>query len=207
MIKLFLVDDEQHVIQGLLYLESNENEISVVGSSISEKGHIEEIKSLNTDIVLFNITIPEMASIEYCKQLNMRLPSINIIAFAENLTEKMLLEIWPKNADAVVSKSIKQKELLNVIQGVTLGHKILNKEISGFNDNDKSESVVIPHLTRTEIEVLKLLGSGLRRKEVAHRMDRSYYSVELHCKNIFKKFNNHKMESVLAIVRKARIIK
>jgi len=207
MIKLFLVDDDSHILQGLLDHEFEECEYSIVGLVKLENDTFGQLKLIDVDIVLLNILNPEMTSIEYCMQVKEQFPKIKVIAFANNLTEKMLHEIWPQTVDAIVPKSIEKKELVNVIVGVMLGHRIVNKKISGFLDNGKPESENIPHLTRTEIEVLKLLGSGLRRKEVAHKLNRSYYSVELHCKNIFKKFNDHKMKSILEKVRKARIIK
>ncbi len=207
MINLFLIDDKLHLIQGLLDHKSEECEYSIVGSEKLGNAVFEQLKLIDVDLVLLNIRNPEMTSIDYCKRLRKQFPKIKIIAFADNLTEKMLYAIWPQKADAVIPKSIEKKELGNIIEGVILGHKIVNNKISGTLDNCKPETEHIPHLTRTEIEVLQLLGSGLRRKEAAHKMDRSYYTVEKHCNNIFEKFNEHKMKSILEKVRKARIIK
>lgn len=207
MIKLFLINDELHVIQSLLDFDKDDGEIIVVGSSTSEKKNFDELKILNIDIVLINITIPEMDSIAYCRQLRKKLPKIKVIAFADSLNIRLLHKIWPVNADAIVTKSPEKIELVQVISGVMLGNRIIDNKISIIIDNNNAEAVVIPHLTGTEIDVLKLLGTGLRRKEVAHKMDRSYYTVEKHCNNLFEKFNIHKMKTILAIVRKAGIIK
>lgn len=207
MISLFLVDDDSNILHSLTDFENNESEISVVGSSVSGIETSRQLKLTDVDIVLFNIINPEMAGVACCKQLKEQFPKVKVIAFIGELDSDTLLKIWLQKVDAILLRSTRRNELITVIRRVMKGRKIVGDNIKPFFENGRYGSGDIPFLTKTEIKVLTMLGSGLSRKEVAHKMNRTLYSVQFHCKNIFQKFNAHKMKPILDKVRDAKIIK
>ena len=173
MIKLFLVDDDANSTQSLLDFESNEFEISIIGSAKSSIDTLRQLRSKDIDIVLLNIISPEMSGVDFCYQIKEEFPNVKIIVLTDEINNDILLKIWLQKTDAIFSKKIEKKELVDVIVRVMEGQKVIDKNIPCFFDNNKPESGNIPHLTKTEVEVLKLLGSGLSRKEAAHKMNRS----------------------------------
>lgn len=207
MISLFLIDDELHNIKNLLVSNNSESDIAVLGSTGSGTETTEQLKLLIADIVLLNIIAPEIAGVEYCKQLKEELPKIKVIVITDETDSEILLKIWLQRVDAILPKNIGHTELVKVIRLVMKGHRIINENIPCFFENDQPKTDRIPHLTTSEIEILRLFGSGLIRKEVAHKLNRSLYTIQFHCENIFEKFNDHKMKSILEKVRKAKIIK
>ena len=206
-IRLFCINDVSNLIQDLVDFESDDLQISLTGSAIWETDIIQQLKLQHVDIVIFNLVAPELLGVGHCKQLKEEFPKLKIIVATEETNTDILRKIWLQKVDALVPKTVNKNEMNNVIRSVMKGHRIINHNIPRFTHNSQSNSVDIPHLTKTEIELLTLLGAGLLRKEAAHKMNISLSTVQFHSKNIFEKFNDHKMQSILEKVRKARIIK
>ena len=207
MVKLFLVDYDAEFTEELLGIESGESEIVIVGSANSGETTLMKLETEKIDILLFNITAPEMSGIDFCCIIKKEFPNIKIIATVGEVSQHILLKIWQQRVDAIIPKTIEMSAFYNVIRGVMKGHKIVHHSLSFFSIKDHPEPANIPHLTETEIKILKLLGQGFRRKEAAHYLNISLSSIKFHCDNIFDKFNDRKMRSILDKVRKARIIK
>ncbi len=207
VIKLFCINDISNLIQELIDFDSDDIQISLFGSATLETDTIMELKLQHVDIVLFNLSAPVLFGADYCKQLKEEYPKLKIIVTTDEINIDILRKIWLQKVDALLPKSVGKNEMINAIRSVMVGHRIINHNIPCFSENCQTNSDDIPHLTITEIELLKLLGSGLLRKEAAHKMNISLYTVQFHCNNMFEKFNDHKMQSIIEKVRKARIIK
>jgi len=208
MINLFLVDDHEYLIQGLIAaLEHHEFEANIVGSATSGKEAINLLSSLYVDVVLLDIIMPEMDGIECCRQIKKDFPHIKVIALTGELNPDILLNIWLEKADGILTKTGGVDELVGTIKSVMKGQKVIGNDVPGFFEYSESPTNHVPKLTITEREVLKLLGSGLTRQEAADKMNKTKYSVEFHCKNLFRKFNTNRIHSIIAEARKARLIK
>jgi len=208
MINLFLIDDHSYLNQGIVAVFNEQDYgINVVGSATSGEEALKQLRGLDVDLVLLDIIMPEMDGIVCCQLIKKRFPEIKIIAFTGELDPNILLKIWLQGVEGILIKTCGTDELAASIKRVSKGFKIIGNGVPSFLDNCESDIGNAPKLTKTEVEVLKLLGSGLTRKETAEHMNRSMYAVEFHCKNMFKKFNTNRIHTILAEARKARIIK
>jgi len=207
MINLFLIDDQSLFNEGIKAILREQNCLNVLGSATCGEQALEQLKTLDVDVVLLDIIMPEMDGIVVCQLIKEKFPKIKVIAFTAELDPNTLLKIWLKDVDGILIKVCGMDELLATIKTVNKGFKIIGKGVPSFLENCESDVGNIPRLTSTEIKVLKLLGSGLTRKEAAEQMNRSMYAIEFHCKNLFKKFNTNRIHTILAEARKARIIK
>jgi DNA-binding NarL/FixJ family response regulator len=207
MINLFIVDDHEYLSHGIIAVfETKDYNIKVVGFANSGIIALEKLKSLDVDVLLLDLIMPEMDGVELCRIVKVTFPEIKIIAFTGELDPTLLLKVWLEKANGILLKSCGIEELVTTIKNVMGGQRIIGKKVPSFLENCGIGTNSIPKLTKTEIEVLKLLGSGLTRQEVADHLHRTKYSVEFHCKNLLRKFNDNRIHSVLAEARKARII-
>jgi len=209
MINLFLVDDHDFLNQGIkAVLIKHCNAIKVIGSATSGIDALKQLETLKVDIVLLDIVMPEMDGITCCSRIKNVFPEIKIIAFTGELNPEILIQIWLQKADGILLKTCGINELISTIKDVMSGQKIIGKHVPSFFELcEISETKSTPKLTRTELEVLKLLATGLTRQQVADKMYRSKYTVEFHCKNLLKKFKTNRINSIIAEARKERIIK
>lgn len=208
MINLFIVDDHFYLIQGLTaVLEHKEYEINIVGSATSGNEALTKLKLLEVDIVLLDIIMPEMDGIECCKQIKEKFPDIKVIALTGELNPDVLVNIWLEKVDGILTKTGGVDELISTIKSVMKGQRVIGEDVPYFFEYCVPKTEPVPKLTKTEREVLNLLGSGLTRQEAADKINRTKYSIEFHCKNLFRKFNTNRIHSIISEARKARLIK
>ncbi len=207
MINLLLVDDRSNLNQRITTaFKHKDYNVNIVGSVTSGRDAIEQLSLFNVDVVLLDIIVPEMDGISCCQEIKELYPATKVITFIGELNPDLLLKIWAQKVDGILLKTCGTDELATTLTSIMKGNKIIDKNIPDFFDRSNTPKKLIPRLTKTEIEVLKLLGSGLLRKEVADRMNKSTYTVDFHCKNLLKKFNTNKMPVLLVEARKRRII-
>ncbi len=206
MIKLLIVDDHLYLIRGLISVFEEHDEIKIIASADSGTDALEKLKTNDIDIVLLDILMPEMDGIECCKQIKSKYPYIKVIAFTGEYDTQILYKIWNNKADGILLKTCGLNELTETIISVMNGQKIIGVGVPSFFEeaNAKHSS---PQLTKKETEILKLLGSGLSRKEVANHLFINIETVHFHCKNIFRKFDSNKINLIIAEAKKSRIIK
>ncbi len=150
--------------------------------------------------------MPEMDGIECCKEIKKLYPDVKVIAFTGETNTQVYYDIWLQKVDGILLKTCECDELISTIKGVMLDQKIIGINVPSFFEK-ASPKKSKPVLTKKEKELLKLLGTGLSRKEAADSLFISIDTVNVHCKNIFKKFNNNKLNSIIAEAKKAKMLK
>ncbi len=207
MINVFIIDDHEFFIQGVtMALTRADEDVYVAGSAISCREALMQMRELEVDVVLLDILMPEMNGIECCKRIKSDFPKIKVVGLTGEVDPKLMMELWRQSADAILLKSDGLEDLLAAIKNVMKNRQIFTKDIPQFMVHTNEKLEVPPRLTHREYEVLQLLGTGLSRKEVANELNLSQYSVDFHCKNIFKKFDDNKIHTIIAEAKKARII-
>ncbi len=207
MINVFLVDDHPFFNQGIISSFELENNIQIVGSANSAKEAYEKINTLEVDVVLLDIVMPEVNGIDCCKRLKKEKPGLKVIAFTGELNTKLFFDMWMEKADGILLKTCGLDELTKTIKNVNSGHKIIGDNVPSFLENSVQEEQNIPKMTKREKEVLKYLGMGLTRQETADKMFINMETVGFHCKNIFAKFNDNRINSIITEAKRLRIIK
>jgi DNA-binding NarL/FixJ family response regulator len=207
MINLFLIDDHAFFIKGVSEtLRQEDTNIRIVGSATSCKEALEQINVLDVDVVLLDILMPLMNGIDCCRLIKEQHPEIKVIGLTGEVDPKLLLEMWRNKANAILLKSCGLDELISTIKGVMNSKTIFGKDVPNFLIYSDTSSDNVPRLTKKELEVLKLLATGISRREVADEMKATMYAVEFHCKNIFKKFNSNSINIIIAEAKRVRII-
>lgn len=192
MIKVFLVDDHQMVIDGISLLLQNDAEIECVGSARNGVDAIEQLRTLKADVVLLDINMPEMNGIESCKKLLAQQPDLHIIALS------MLSEISPikmmlkQGAKGYLLKNAGKEELLTAIKTVYDGERYFSAEVNTIiMDNlagaRKRKQSPFPRLSRREKEILQLIIEERTTQEIAEQLFISVGTVETHRRNMMNK--------------------
>jgi DNA-binding NarL/FixJ family response regulator len=208
MINIFHIDDhKKYFLEGVSdSIKQSDSGMTMVGHSTSCLQAIELFGELNVDVVLLDIHMPEMNGIDCCRKIKRQNPLIKVVVLTDEVDPFLLLEMWQSNANAILLKSCGLDELLATIKGVMNNRTIFGKGVPDFFAYNSTLPNEIPKLTRKELEILKLLATGLSRKEVANETNVTVYSVDFHCKNIFKKFKKNNVSMIIEEAKKARII-
>ena len=206
MIKIFIVDDEPVIENGLpVIIEREDKDFRVVGTASNGEEAIKNISNLDIDVVLLDMKMPEMDGVECLKILKNNYPELKVVAFTSNTNPKVFKDITDMGIDGIIDKTTDISVLLNKIKRIyKFNIKIIGTELPRFYDyNPDAEP---PRLTKMETKVLSLLGQGFLRKEVADKLNKSKDAVDAHVKNMHKKYKSGQLHEIIERAKKARYI-
>ena len=199
MIKVLLVDDHPLFREGLIYRLSLDDSIEVVGEAENGKQALELIKSLELDIVLMDINMPEMDGMYVLELIKEQDIDCKVLMLSMHDNKEYILGAMRHGADGYILKDVPGKELIEAIKKVISGKhyfssevtEILSKELAG-----EQRGIV----TRREQLVLRLISQGLNNKRIAQEINVSVRTVETHKRNIKQKLG---IDSTVGLMRYA----
>ncbi len=184
-INIMLIDDHAILRSGLKMLINNEKDLKVVAEAGSAKEAIEKLKSLSPDMVILDITLPDMNGIEVVKFIKEKRPKTKIIVLTIHENEYYLKEFLKLGVNGYVTKRSADTELINAIHTARRGGVFVDPALVKFliEGNPEKRKKLSPR----EVEVLKLLVRGYTNKEIALALGISVKTVEAHRKRISEK--------------------
>ncbi len=208
ILKLYIVDDHQMLIDGLKALLSDESNISIVGESNLPLVALKEIAEYRPDIVLTDINMPEMDGIELTKEVKKLNPEIKVIALSMFGERETISDMLKAGVNGYILKNTGKAELLNAINKVANGGTFFSDEVSAemLKTPTASETKEIS-LSLREIEVIELIAKEYTNAKIAETLFISERTVETHRKNIFRKTDTKGVIGLLKYCVDKRIIK
>lgn len=201
-IRLIIADDHELFRNGLEELLKRHNDIEVVNCVSDGVELIEFIKGhQDIDIVLLDITMPNMDGFEALRQLKRLSSHIKPIVISMHDEGNYIAKCAKMGAYGYLLKNTDQEELLKAVRTVRKGKKYFNQNISEKMINFMSEHPVSnAMLSKKEHEVLELISKGLTTKEIAVKLYVSSRTIESHRANILKKLN---VKNTAELIKKA----
>jgi two-component system response regulator NreC len=182
-VKIFIVDDHAILRAGLKMLIEKENDMQIVGEAGNGKDAIRQNRLLLPDVVLLDITMPNMNGIEASKKLLNDNPLVKILVLTMHEEPEYLHTFFNIGAKGYVLKKAADTELINAIRTVANGNIFVHSHMSRLLTEQKEK------LSQREKEVLVFLSKGLTNKEIAEKLDISVKTVETYRYRIMEKLN------------------
>jgi two-component system, NarL family, response regulator NreC len=208
--RVLLADDHGIVRQGLRSVLSRDRTLEVVGEAADGREAVRLAEALNPDIVIMDVTMPQLNGIEATAQIIKRDRKVGVIILSMHLDETYLMRALTAGAKGYLLKDSAEVDLLRAIQSVCNGKPFFSPAITETLLEDYVRFMQQRNLhdswdllTEREREVLQLLAEGNSNKEVANTLQLSPYTVDSHRTNLMQKLNLHNTaEIVLYAVRK-----
>jgi two-component system, NarL family, nitrate/nitrite response regulator NarL len=194
--RIFIVDDHQMVIDGLLSLLQNIENIGVVGFTNNPLQVVTKLATTPTDILITDINMPQLNGIALTRLVKAKYPSIKIIClsmYADNISIKEMIDA---GVDSYIFKNTGKQELLDAIEAVSQNTAYFSSDINVDSLHTETDNG-IERLTNREIEILKLIEKELNNKQISEQLFISERTVETHRKNIFRKTNTQTVIGLL----------
>lgn len=187
--RVTLIDDHYIVRQGLEFLISTIEDLTIEGSYSNGKQFFEELKAQNIqpDIVLLDLVMPEMNGIEVTEKLKKEYPSIKILVLTSYADDEHVISAINKGADGYEMKDVEPDVLIESIHKVLEGAKIIHPEVQKVIEDVAKKPHHINKLSNRETEVLKEMAKGKTNKEIAETLFVSEKTVKTHVSHIFSK--------------------
>ncbi len=197
-ISVLLVEDHHVVRKAISYLLSLENDINIVGEANDGDEAIKMVKDLCPDVVVMDITMPNLNGIDAVKQIKKSMPKTKVMILTMHTRDQYIRQALREGASGYLLKESTQEELVNAIRtvhkgGVALSPSISRFVLSEYVKRSDSENGVdsLELLTDRERQVLCLIAEGKTNKEIAKCLSISKSTVNIHRTNIMQKLDIH----------------
>ncbi len=194
MIKVFLVDDQNLVRQGVQALLALAEDIEVVGEAADGREAVEKIPQTNVDVVLLDMRMPGLSGLDVLQQLaekDQLPPTIILTTFDD---DEMVLAGVRYGAKGYLLKDVPLQELVDGIKQVAAGKTIVRPQVTekilenvSHLKNDFTSFNEPESLTARETEILRLMAGGHSNKEIANSLFVAEGTVKNHVSNILSK--------------------
>ena len=187
---VFLVDDHTIFAESLKLLLEARPEFCVIGSTDSCHSAIDQVKKCRPDLVLMDISMPDLSGIEATRRITEALPETKVVALTMHKDEGFVAQFFEAGGSGYLVKDADAQCLFGALKAVCQGERFLSPSISGYKINgygemdDEKEG---PKLSPREREVLKLIAEGKSRKEIGKRLNISVRTLDTHRTNILLK--------------------
>jgi DNA-binding NarL/FixJ family response regulator len=179
--RVILADD--HVLLLDAFKKLLQGEFDVVGTFASGRALVEGAAALAPDVIVLDISMPEIDGLMAGQRLKQLLPKVKIVYLTANLDADIAAAAFRLGASAYVVKNSAATELLEAIRLVLRGGSymtlLVNRDIPGsfIRNNERKKD---PDLTLRQKEVLLLLSEGRSMKQVAYALNISPRTVAFH---------------------------
>lgn len=195
MTRVLVADDHSLFRDGLVsLLEAGGFEVvSQVGDG---RAAVEAALSLRPDLVLLDITMPELTGIEALRQIRAEWPEARVVMLTASDDDDKLFQASEAGACGYLLKSLKADEFLALLHGVENGEAAMTRQttarlLAGLSRAAHRPPTAQDALTPQEIRLLQLLAQGLSNKSIAQALSLSENTVKYHLKNILQKLGLH----------------
>jgi two-component system response regulator NreC len=198
-IKVVIADDHTIVRQGMKKLLEGYPEVEVVGEATDGKEAIDVVQRLMPDVVIMDISMPDMNGLEATRQIRKLLPQMKILILTMHAEKEYIFKILQSGASGYLLKGSPVEELVNALQAVSRGESYLSPPVSKSIIEDYVSDVPRGQtgrgrsqgLTTREREILQLIAEGHTSKAIAGILSLSTKTVETHRAHIMQKLDIH----------------
>ncbi|GAB3527916.1 response regulator transcription factor [Pontibacter brevis] len=198
MVRLVLTDDHKIVREGIKALLNQDNSVQVAGEAASGKELLEFLAHTPVDIVMLDISMPDMDGYETMKLLRKNYPDVKVLVLSMMDDERHVHQMLEGGAAGYLLKNTSVNEMLSAIQLIAGGIQYVSpaltlnllhrvKKSPQFLFNQGNGKKAYKQLSKRETEVLQLISEGHTNAEISEVLFTSKRTVETHRQNLLEK--------------------
>lgn len=188
--RVFVVDDHELVRQALTHFIGRTPSLELAGSAGTAADGAAGVAETNPDVVLLDVYLPDGTGIELCRELKSRRPDLGCIVLTGAGSEP-LIEAVLAGADAFVSKEVGFQSLVETIEKVAAGERVIEKleprTLVELFDDRSGPGANLPALRPQEARLLELIGEGMTNREIAGELALAEQTVKNYVSNLLAK--------------------
>lgn len=197
-IRILLADDHTILRAGLKMMLNAQPDMEVIGEAQDGRQAMHEAQRLQPDVILMDITMPDMNGIEATKQIKRAQPEIKVLVLTMHEHDEYIFQALRAGASGYMLKEAADTELITAIHVVQSGQFYLSPAAQSVMVGDYLQRVrtgeekdSYSSLTEREREILKLVAEGHTNNQIAERLVISPKTVDTHRTHIMDKLNLH----------------
>ena len=190
MNNIVIVDDHPIVIEGLSALLQANKDLQVAATFTAGQAFLSLLPNAGfIDIVLLDITLPDINGVEVCKQIKKISPETKVLIISNHSERSIILQMLQQGASGYLLKNASSEELVRCVHDVLDGKVAFSAEVMTIMTRPlQNEPKATPHLTKREKQVLSMIATGSTSASIAEELCVSQFTVETHRRNLMQKF-------------------
>ncbi len=205
-IRIAIADDHPFILDGLEQLFRGESDCEIVARCLNGEDALQAVERYRPDVLVLDVRMPLMDGIELLRIIHQRQLPTKVVLLTASLDDARLLEAFRLGASGLVLKESAPRLLAQSVRQVAAGEQSWNgKAIAGalrlVLQREQAVAAASSTLTPREVEVTKMVASGLRNKEIASRLDITEGTVKFHLHSIYEKL---RIDGRYALINYAR---
>lgn len=206
---ILIADDHPLFRQSVRTVLENEADFEVVGEASDGAETVKLADELHPDVVLMDITMPELDGLEATRRIKAAHPEIAVLVLTIHNDEEHTVEILEAGAAGYLTKSVFGEDIVHSIRGVVSGEMVLSPSVGEkllrLAARYPRKPAPLPageKLSTRELQIIKLAARGMSNKEIAAELGLSLRTVKRHMDNIFSILHvSSRTEAVIAGLR------
>lgn len=198
-IRVLVVDDHPMVLAGMQAMLAQISFVELVGAVSNAWEAFSSLPVSNPQIVITDISMPDVNGIELTGRIKQAYPAIRVIAMSTFRERSYLTQLLEQGASGYLVKSASMEEMEEAILTVYEGRLYVSKDVS---TEPEARQSACPAVSRREQEVLNLIAEGLTNPQIAEQLFISLHTVDSHRKNLLTKFDVNNTASLIRLATK-----
>ena len=196
-IKILLADDHEIVRYGLRCVIEEQPDMEVVGDAVNGRTAINLTHQLKPDVVIMDISMPDMNGIEATRRIRKEIPDTKVIVLSMHHKRQFVIDMLKSGVSGYILKTKVHDDLIRAIKAAVADEVYLSSKITGIVAHDiasnlpTSDKSAYAILTPREREVLQLISEGKSTKESALHLNISIKTIESTRRQIMQKLDIH----------------
>jgi len=202
-----IVEDHAELSQNLAELLNDTPGYRCVCQCTTAENALREIPRHRPDVVLMDLNLPGVSGIECTERLKAALPDTQVLVLTAHEESERIFQALQAGASGYLLKRTPLGELIAAIEemkqgGAPMTPEIASKVVQSFRRQSPAAQDENARLTPREEQILRLLSEGYVVKEIASKLDISFFTAQNHIKKIYEKLHVHsRTEAVLKFLK------
>ncbi len=210
VVRLAVVDDQTLFRTGLTRMLDEDPRVEIVGQAANGQAAIQMVASTHPDVVLMDVKMPLLDGVEATRRIVAEHPETKVLILTTFDADSYVIQALKAGASGYVLKDSQPEAIITSVLAVVSGERVMASAVAN-RVLDMLTGTTTPKefydgLTAREIEILRLLASGMANKQIAYRLKISEKTVRNHVSNMYAKLEIYdRAQAVLYAVRKGLV--
>ncbi|WP_127138378.1 response regulator [Flagellimonas oceanensis] len=206
MIKVLIADNHPIVRLGIRQVLESSSDIEVIADVSTTEELFNTLKTVTPDVVILEMDIPEINGIATLRKMKLEFPDIKTLMYSGQSEDVYALSTIRAGAFGYLSKTADLEYIVSAVKKVSEGNMFITNELAqrlAFDEGTQKPRRFFRKLSSREVEVLKLLASGKRNKEVAEGLNLNEKTVSTYKARLMKKLN---VDNLVDLLQQAKAL-
>jgi DNA-binding NarL/FixJ family response regulator len=208
--RVLIADDQTLFRSGLARLLDGDDRVTVVGEAFDGLEAVKLAASLKPDVVLMDIKMPNLDGIEATRRIVAESPKSKVLMLTTFEADNHVIQALKAGASGYVLKDSEASAIVSSILAVVAGERVMASAVANrvleMLTGATTPKEFYDGLTAREVEILKMLATGMANKQIAYKLKISEKTVRNHVSNMYEKLGIYdRAQAVLYAVRKGLV--